>query len=80
MYKSNSGAASLSTDVGKQAQHSKTLTVTQLCEADQEQHGLLLTTVLLGDICFNSNAANAFAAQLLSHNLGLLEVDVHYGH
>ncbi len=40
---------------------------------------VLLAISLLGDICANSNAPNALAAKLLSHSLGLLDVDVYNG-
>ena len=41
---------------------------------------ILFAVSLLGDICANSNAPDALAAQLLSHNLGLLEVNVYNGY
>ena len=40
---------------------------------------ILLAVSFLGDVCANSNAPDALAAKLLSHSLGLLEIDVYNG-
>ncbi len=40
---------------------------------------VLLAVSFLGDVCANSNAPDALAAKLLSHSLGLLEIDVYNG-
>ncbi len=52
-------------------------TANQMQIADNKN--ILLAVSFLGDICANSNAPDALAAKLLSHNLGLLEVDVYNG-
>lgn len=41
------------------------------------KRAVLFAVSLLGDICAHSNAADALAAQLLSHNLSFLDVDIH---
>ena len=46
---------------------------------DADDKHVLLAVSFLGDVCANSNAPDALAAKLLSHSLGLLEVDVYNG-